>query len=205
MQKQLNHLFYKNRGNLGVVLLVPLILVSCFSYPLISEGSLGDELIDAVAWILFIFYAMLRFWATLYVGGRKGEVLQTQGPYSISRNPLYLGSLCLGLSITLFFKSFSAFGAILAVGLLYANGVIRAEEIHLEKKFGEEYRKYCRRTPRLLPAFSSYRSEIQISVNARDLKKEVGRFSLALLMPIAAQVIGYLKMSAAWPHWFTLP
>ncbi len=44
--------------------------------------------------ITAIFVAIAgRAWVLLYIGGRKNSELVTYGPYSITRNPLYVFSL----------------------------------------------------------------------------------------------------------------
>ena len=78
---------------------------------------------------------------TLDPHGSVSEVV-TSGPYRFSRNPIYLGFVCLLIGLSLIFKSY--WGTILApvfVVLMY-HLVIRPEEIYLEKKFGEAYMSY---------------------------------------------------------------
>ncbi len=38
--------------------------------------------------MLFLAGAAFRFWATLYLGGRKDAVVVDTGPYSLCRHPL---------------------------------------------------------------------------------------------------------------------
>ncbi|RWE30056.1 isoprenylcysteine carboxylmethyltransferase family protein, partial [Mesorhizobium sp.] len=43
--------------------------------------------------VLLIFLGVVgRLWATLYIGGRKSSEVVTGGPYSVTRNPLYVFS-----------------------------------------------------------------------------------------------------------------
>ena len=76
--------------------------ISCLSVlmigalPLIqSNAAVGMFTHEAVetAGVLLIAIAILgRAWCTLYIGGRKAQELTDSGPYSLSRNPLYVFS-----------------------------------------------------------------------------------------------------------------
>lgn len=88
-------------------------------------------------------------------GGRQRKVyadsLVQTGLFAHCRNPLYLGNLLmiigfgvaannpwyLGIAMPLFFFGYAC--------------IIAAEEHYLLGRFGESYRHYCARTPRLLP------------------------------------------------------
>ena len=130
----------------------------------------------------------MRTWATLYVGGVKDKVLQTTGPYSITRNPLYVGGFCFALSIAFFLKSISLALLTLAASAAYVRWVVPAEEEVLESIFGETFREYKRRTPRMIPRPSLYK-----------------RLFTASLMPILVFMLLHFRDAAWWPHWFTLP
>lgn len=196
---------FKNRGLVGVVLLVPVVIMVCFSNPVVKEGSVLDLVTDLLGWFFFVTYATFRLWATLYLGGCKDIKVQTQGPYSVTRNPLYVGSFCLALSTSLFAKSISLSLVSLVAGAVYSQWIVRAEEEYLESEFGEEYIKYCRRTPRFLPSFSLYCSDKAIPVDLRTLKLEARRLWAAALIPIGAEILMHLRMAPWWPRLFTLP
>ena len=68
--------------------------------------------------------------------------LVTGGPYRFTRNPIYLGFVCLLIGLSFIFQSY--WGLILAPALMVSlhRLVIRYEEFYLEKKFGETYSNY---------------------------------------------------------------
>jgi protein-S-isoprenylcysteine O-methyltransferase Ste14 len=81
---------------------------------------------------------------------RKNESLATSGPYAYTRNPLYLGSLVIGLGFCVAARSWWV-GAVLVVMFLPIYiPVIRDEEVFLRQKFSV-YEEYARRVPRMLP------------------------------------------------------
>jgi protein-S-isoprenylcysteine O-methyltransferase Ste14 len=81
---------------------------------------------------------------------RKNEALATSGPYAYTRNPLYLGSLLIGVGFAVAARSWWV-GVVLVV-MLFAIylPVIRDEEAFLRQKF-PEFEEYARRVPRTLP------------------------------------------------------
>ena len=87
---------------MGIVLFAPAITWVAFSKPKVGEDTLLDFCMSLMGWLCFMLYLTFRIWATMYIGSRKDKLLQDQGPYSISRNPLYLGSFCFGLATAFF-------------------------------------------------------------------------------------------------------
>ena len=91
----------------------------------------------------------LRLWASGYL--EKDRALATEGPYAWTRNPLYLGSLLVGLGFTL------ATGRplfLLVLGALFAAvyvPVMRREAARLEAAFPGVYPGYASRVPLLIP------------------------------------------------------
>ncbi len=82
---------------------------------------------------------------------RKNLQLATSGPYSVTRNPLYLGSflLAVGFAVT---GGYLILGIVLvALFLAVYLPVMRREEWFLRKKFGAEYEDYSARVPLFLP------------------------------------------------------
>jgi len=88
---------------------------------------------------------------------RKNEALATSGPYAYTRNPLYLGSLLIGIGFAVAARSWWI-GAVLVV-MFFAIylPVIRDEEAFLRQKF-PEFDEYVRRVPRMLPRIIPYRN-----------------------------------------------
>ncbi len=64
------------------------------------------------------------------------------GPFGFSRNPLYVGMAMLYLGISLAFDTWWGIVLLPPVLVVMHFGVIRREEEYLERKFGDEYRRY---------------------------------------------------------------
>ena len=81
---------------------------------------------------------------------RKNEALATAGPYAYTRNPLYLGSLLMGVGFAVAARSWWVGVALVVMFLAIYLPVIRDEEAFLRRTF-PEFEEYARRVPRMLP------------------------------------------------------
>ena len=204
MEKARFSFIFRKRGDFGMLLFFPCLIAVAFSRPVLQLNLFWNFSANGIGWVFFVLYVTLRLWSTLYIGGWKDERLQTQGPYSVTRNPLYLGSFCLASAISFFLKSLTLLAVTGLMILIYWK-VIRIEEAFLERKFGEAFKAYCRKAPRLFPSFSSHHSEEIVPVQLRALKHEAKRLWASALIPIVLQILMVLRTSPAWPHFFTLP
>lgn len=81
---------------------------------------------------------------------KKNEALATSGPYAYTRNPLYLGSLLIGIGFAVAARSWWIGLALALMFFAIYMPVIRSEESFLREKF-PEFEDYKRRVPRMLP------------------------------------------------------
>jgi protein-S-isoprenylcysteine O-methyltransferase Ste14 len=80
----------------------------------------------------------------------RPAALIAQGPYAVSRNPMYLGWALACLGLALLANSRWLLGATGAAGLYLHGREIPREEAALAAQFGEEYGAYRQRTRRYL-------------------------------------------------------
>jgi len=83
-----------------------------------------------------------------------------EGPYAYVRNPMIIGVLIVLLGESLLLHSYGIL--IWAVLFFFINNMyfIYSEEPGLEKRFGEEYRKYMKNVPRWIPRLWPYRIDM---------------------------------------------
>jgi protein-S-isoprenylcysteine O-methyltransferase Ste14 len=88
---------------------------------------------------------------------RKNEALATSGPYAYTRNPLYLGSLIIGIGFAVAARSWWV--GILLIAMFFAIylPVIRSEETFLRGKF-DNFEEYARGVPRIVPRITPWKS-----------------------------------------------
>ena len=94
---------------------------------------------------------LLRAFASGHV--RKNEALTTSGPYAYTRNPLYLGSLLIGVGFVIAARSWWLGLALVVFFFAIYFPVILDEEAFLRGEF-PGFDEYARRVPRLFPRVS---------------------------------------------------
>lgn len=127
--------------------------------PLWRLGNLLTVTFAALAVVVAVASAWLGMAAAHRLGEqwsltarvRQGHKLVTEGPYRLTRHPLYtalLGMiLATGLAISYWFVLLAALGIYTAGTLIR----IRSEEQLLRAEFGDAYEEFARRVPALLP------------------------------------------------------
>jgi protein-S-isoprenylcysteine O-methyltransferase Ste14 len=126
-------------------------------------ASLGDP-VEAgawrvpVGWALLVFFVAWNGWSlwlfarheTGLLPGQETHSLIEEGPYRLSRNPLYVGLLALYLALALL--AWTSWGLLLfpVAVLLVWWGAVRPEERFLHERFGAPYDDYLRRVRRWL-------------------------------------------------------
>ena len=107
--------------------------------------ALGGLLV-ATALVLF-FTARQAFLkaSTTLLPHRAASHLVTNGPFAISRNPIYLANVILLFGLGFLFGNIWFFPLALVAGFTEHKLAIEREEAHLEHKFGKAWRDYKRR------------------------------------------------------------
>ena len=78
----------------------------------------------------------------------KSTALVTNGMFQVSRNPMYLGFVCILLGIAILVGSLSPYLVVIIFAVLMDRIFVRTEEKMLEKKFGKEWQNYKKVTRR---------------------------------------------------------
>ena len=109
---------------------------------------LGLILVVAALFIDVRTFLELRKHKTTILPTKGASHLVTSGPFSFSRNPIYLSNtmLTFGLGFALSNPWFFATGLLAAIATNHL--AIKSEEKHLAAKFGSEWRKYSKRVRR---------------------------------------------------------
>lgn len=102
----------------------------------------------ALGAVLIVPGLLVRALASGHV--RKNEALATSGPYAYTRNPLYLGSLLIGIGFAIAARSWWIGGVLVLMFFAIYLPVIRGEENFLRGQF-PEFDEYVQKVPRMFP------------------------------------------------------
>lgn len=111
-----------------------------------------------VGWALVVACGVWNGWALWLFGrhrtgllpGQPTTALIEEGPYRLSRNPLYVGLLALYLGLALLAPTFWGLVLFPVAVVLVHWGAVVPEERFLHEQFGAPYDHYRRRVPRWL-------------------------------------------------------
>lgn len=188
----------QRRRKLALVLAGPAAILMLPFTRSISEETLPGEIMEIVGIMLIVFAILGRSWWTFYIGGSKGRQIIALGPYSVSRNPLYVFSLIGIFGVGAQSGSLLLGPMFLAIGLAVFIPVILAEERALLRHLGSAYESYLDRVPRFGPRLSEWRdAEIVPAYPVRVLRTATEGTLLLLALPLCEsaewfQESGYL-------------
>ncbi len=178
----------------GGVLLAGAILLT---QPLLA--GLAHEFIELAGLGLVLVCITGRMWSTLYIGARKNRELITAGPYSVTRNPLYLFSTIGAVGIGLMFGSAAAALGLGLIAYSILSSTANKEAEHLSAVFGQRYETYARETPLFWPRLSLYRDADEIAFDPKALKRTFTDGLLFLAAFPAIEAVEHLQASGVLP------
>jgi protein-S-isoprenylcysteine O-methyltransferase Ste14 len=168
-------------------------------------GDWRHESIEAVGIGLIVLCILGRTWCSLYIGGRKNQLLIADGPYSVSRNPLYFFSIvgAVGVGAQVGSLAIATFCGFIAWAVFLRTAW--REEAALGAAFGDDYRAYLARVPRFLPKPSLWVDRATVEVRPRVvLMTFVDALVFLAAFPVA-EGIEYVHQTGLIPVLLTLP
>lgn len=181
------------------------LLALLFVAPLWGRVGPVAEIFRWVGYVALIVGAMGRVWCSSYIGGRKSQLVIDVGPYSMTRNPLYvfsfIGLVGVGLS--------TGVGVVTAVMamlfMVYYRGVVAGEEAFLKQRHDAEFDRYFERVPRWLPALRLYREATEPMGLPRNVLITIVEASTFFLAPPLFALIAWLQALDILPVLLRLP
>jgi protein-S-isoprenylcysteine O-methyltransferase Ste14 len=112
-----------------------------------------------VASTIFTIWARLRLgrmWSSAPDTLQQDHELRTDGPYAVTRHPIYTGLLGMVLG-TVLVSGFGSSLGFLAIAAVFLGTRIPVEERVMSKTFPDAYRRYRKRVPLLVPGLHFHR------------------------------------------------
>jgi protein-S-isoprenylcysteine O-methyltransferase Ste14 len=163
---------------------------------------------EAIEWsgVALIFICISgRCWCSLYIGGRKTSELVRIGPYSVSRNPLYLFSIMGAVGVG---AQLGAVTVAIVAGIcawVIHRMVVMQEERMLLAEHGEAYRKYLAEVPRFLPRVSRWKDVELLQVRSRAVVTTFFDACIFLVAIPLAETVEHFHDSGAIHVFLRLP
>lgn len=195
----------RSRAWVSLLLLAPIGVTAVFARPHLPFNELAEYGIEVLGWLAFMAGAAMRWWATLFIGGRKDAELITAGPYSICRNPLYFGTFLMTVSVGIFLQSITLLLMTGLVAIYYLFVTVSVEERRLSSTYGEAFADYCSRVPRFFPNFLLHRAPPELTIRLVGIRAEGKRMLYWSLLPMGCYLIEHLRMLPTWPANVWLP
>ncbi len=172
---------YRVRIDVSILFFVIIFTGVLYRMPQLYIGGVNaNHLLDFLGVIVILLGTYLRMSARGYKkeNSDKGKSLVVEGPYTLVRNPMYLGTLLIGSGFVLIIWPWWSLPVF--VGIFYARfrRQIIKEETYLKELFTKTFEDYCSRVPRLFPTIKTLRKaqwgEIFISQSAWTTKEKWG-------------------------------
>jgi protein-S-isoprenylcysteine O-methyltransferase Ste14 len=189
--------FFRWRSYLPFVLL-PLAVVAIARFQLRFDSHAADLLWEVACTLLAGVGLAIRVYtvgvAAPGTSGRgtrrpKAAFLNTTGPYSVVRHPLYLGNALIAMGLALFPHTWLAPVVVAPVVAGYYACIARWEEQYLRAQFGVAFETWARNVPAIIPAFDRYVPAQRSFDPKRVLRSEFHGLALILVAPLIIDVI----------------
>ena len=192
---RLQGFFFSLRLEIGLLSVIPAAFLVKPNGMFCSYPNLG-----IIASMVLLFAGMiLRTWAGGSAGSHTGDSkiqaghLTTSGPYAYVRNPIYLGTILVGIGMVGLIGDSHLFPlCALTFVVLYAV-IVPAEEKFLRKSFEAEYEAYFQAVPRWIPRSVCWKESRTESFNWGILAGEAPIMAVLLLIYGVLKFAAYLK------------
>lgn len=181
------------------LLFLPAILLALVSQHVYAEDGFWDTTWEVVSFLILMVAAIGRVWTAAYISGRKTHELVVDGPYSLTRNPLYFFSFLAYLGAGLAFEKVTVAFAFIVVFWLSHWPTILAEESKLRNKFSDDYDAYAKSVPRFWPRIGRMKLPEAVTFSPKVFNKAVLHCGFIMLAYLLAHLIEYAQVAGVVP------
>lgn len=163
------------------------------------------HLVTPLGILLAAVGALGRLWCSSYLAGNKSTQLVTFGPYSLSRNPLYVFSLMGGVGITITTET-------LTIPLLFAiwfayyyRDVITAEEAYLTDHHPADFAAYRVEVPRFWPRWFGFSEPVRCEFSPAAFRRPLTEVVWFVVAAIVLHTLHDFRSAYSTPSLFAIP
>lgn len=193
---------FKNRSFLPVLIILPGLLVFVLGLPDFDQNidfqweliCLAIALLGLLVRCIAIGYSADNTSGRNTSEGQIADHINTTGPYSVVRHPLYLGNYFMWLGIACLTRNFWFIVAFTFVYWLYYERIMYAEEEYLRDKYGARYSDWASGVPAFIPAIGQWKkSHLSFSWTKIIRQEKAGILNLFLVIFIFKLLEAYFR------------
>jgi len=149
---------FRHRSYLPLLIILPGLFI--YAYTDYAVPRVEERVYEWFCIAVGLFGLGIRIWTIGYApAGTSGrntreqiaQRLNTEGPYSVVRHPLYLGNFFMWIAVALWIGHVYFFIITVLVFWLYYERIMVAEEAFLRQRFGEQFHQWAKTTPAFFP------------------------------------------------------
>ena len=173
--------FERYRAFIGIV---SLFIVLFFAKP--------DAKSIAIGFFFIMLGTFFRAWASGFIN--KNSELATNGPYALSRNPLYFGSFILGVGIAIAANNIYSYIIIAIYYIVFFPALMVMERNRMRKIFGPKYDTWSKGLNTFFPSIKKISFKgFNVSYYMKNKEYKVIYFSLFIVIALIFRAVFYFK------------
>lgn len=156
-----------------------------------------EEAVDALGMAFIFLGFVFRMAARGYKAESSdgGHSLVQNGPYQLTRNPMYVGSFLIGTGAIVVALNLAILIIFYTIFALIYIPQISKEEALLTNHFGQSYREYCAKTARFLPKFNFWFTLPKyLRIKLSWVTKEIASMVAVLILTIVIETWSDTRM-----------
>ncbi|MDD5492544.1 MAG: isoprenylcysteine carboxylmethyltransferase family protein [bacterium] len=189
---------FKWRSYLPLLIIILILLAIRDShYAVLDQAS--DRRWEMLCLLVSLIGLGIRMAAAGYVPGgtsvretkeQVADELNTNGVYSVVRNPLYLGNFVIWFGMSLLLREWWFSVTIVLIFWLYYERIIFAEEEFLREKFGPAFMQWAAHTPAFIPCLKNWQKPGMPFSFLTVLRREMSSFFAIISSFMIIELIG---------------
>lgn len=159
--------------------------------------AMPDEILSVIGTMFILFGFLFRISARGYKeeNTSNGNALVKTGPYAVIRNPMYFGTFIIGSGVVVMLLELWFFFLFAAIFFMIYIPQMKKEEKVLLEKFGQEYKEYCKSTPKYFPRFDYLaRLNQYVSLKPFWIKKEINSLVITIIIVLLIEILGHARL-----------